>query len=292
MHGEHRVHIEIIPMPGGSSPYARGALGSMGASWLSDGIIPVCTGSTSGRALPGGGARDHPRMHGEHHLLRQVFGVGVGSSPYARGAQRGADRHTQCPGIIPVCTGSTIRLPRRGLPEWDHPRMHGEHHPGANGEAGGDGSSPYARGARAIHRVGATGVGIIPVCTGSTPGNKSKMPQAWDHPRMHGEHGHEQLRAGSRPGIIPVCTGSTIAICQTSARSTDHPRMHGEHLATVAALDKLLGSSPYARGAHGRLLGERRRMGIIPVCTGSTNAPRTPTYGGRGSSPYARGAQI
>ena len=46
MHGEHVPWNPAATSTTGSSPYARGARGPLGASWLSDGIIPVCTGST------------------------------------------------------------------------------------------------------------------------------------------------------------------------------------------------------------------------------------------------------
>ena len=80
-------------------------------------IIPACAGSTGG-----GGGRwlsrgDHPRMRGEHTVVKDVRQTVLGSSPHARGARI---KHTVCEfttGIIPACAGSTLlRLPFQAAP--------------------------------------------------------------------------------------------------------------------------------------------------------------------------------
>ena len=86
--------------------------------------------------------------------------------------------------------------------------------------------------------------------------------------------------------------------------------MRGEHWRGDSRAASARGSSPHARGAHGRGQGAGRAEGIIPACAGSTRTrtrrsrssrdhPRMrgehpPLYGEHsmrpGSSPHARGA--
>ena len=194
----------------------------------------------------------------------------VGSSPYARGALSPTFGTGGVSGIIPVCTGSTADLWRTVDGEWDHPRMHGEHPVTKLIDNFTAGSSPYARGAPVV---------LV------HPEYHNR-----DHPRMHGEHqlshcrepavkGSSPYARGARPaisrkcprpGIIPVCTGSTGCPPAPQRLYRDHPRMHGEHAFSMESPSTLSGSSPYARGAqlvsgHGQ-----EKIGIIPVCTGST----------------------
>ena len=50
------------------------------------------------------------------------------------------------------------------------------------------GSSPHARGALRIRRLGRGGLGIIPACAGSTNATGTYNFTHKDHPRMRGEH--------------------------------------------------------------------------------------------------------
>ena len=176
------------------------------------GIIPACAGNTNTLIWPAmahvgssphargtpvrpsfatNGARDHPRMRGEH--AEHDF-VAVGNL-----------------GIIPACAGNTDVPFAKDLREVDHPRMRGEHP-----------SRPC--------RAGPTS-GIIPACAGNTPpivthlwasagsspharGTLQRLPQAahrpWDHPRMRGEHHVADSCAVLDKGIIPACAGNTL----------------------------------------------------------------------------------
>ena len=107
---------------------------------------------------------------------------------------------------------------------------------------------------------------------------------------MHGEHrvkvpsssvmpGSSPYARGARHGkgdelpdsrIIPVCTGSTARPRRPRAVQPDHPRMHGEHVKIKGSFAGVVGSSPYARGAHRSEGRKSYPQGIIPVCTGST----------------------
>ena len=65
--GEHSMGM-IGPVPSaGSSPRARGALGSPRGTGQHGGIIPACAGSTIFSTPHPPRRRDHPRVRGEHY---------------------------------------------------------------------------------------------------------------------------------------------------------------------------------------------------------------------------------
>ena len=70
----------------GSSPHVRGALRRIVPYLDSRGIIPACAGSTTLILLSTCKRRDHPRMCGEHFLVREMDTKHSGSSPHVRGA--------------------------------------------------------------------------------------------------------------------------------------------------------------------------------------------------------------
>ena len=132
----------------GSSPHTRGARRRSRAARRASRIIPAYAGSTSSRAGPSRGYRDHPRIRGEH---------GTGLSP-----------PTLVPGIIPAYAGSTTSPNARACPPRDHPRIRGEHVLQLGADERGHGSSPHTRGARGLGRLGRQLAGIIPAYAGST----------------------------------------------------------------------------------------------------------------------------
>ena len=90
-----REHLKTIPRllwRWGSSPHARGAHVRVLTYHNCVGIIPACAGSTRPRARRSTSSGDHPRMRGEHSFITALRRRGGGSSPHARGAQRGGGR--------------------------------------------------------------------------------------------------------------------------------------------------------------------------------------------------------
>ena len=192
------------------------------------------------------------------------------------------------------------------------------------------GSSPRARGAQLACRLPSCRVGIIPACAGSTMQGRPQGHTGGDHPRVRGEHrdpppevagvggssprarGAQEAHQPADParGIIPACAGSTLVENTSQLRIGDHPRVRGEHSAPPCPRAGQQGSSPRARGAHGRALHPPAERGIIPACAGSTfpRAAWTPCprdhprvrgehpcstrghFCAPGSSPRARGA--
>ena len=53
------------------------------------------------------GARDHPRIRGEHHIVMDDGAKLEGSSPHTRGARRVTALPARVAGIIPAYAGST-----------------------------------------------------------------------------------------------------------------------------------------------------------------------------------------
>ena len=87
MRGEHILKIKTRTSIDGSSPHARGALGTRLSVRVFSGIIPACAGSTLADAAEELVDGDHPRMRGEHGPEFRRYGVVLGSSPHARGAR-------------------------------------------------------------------------------------------------------------------------------------------------------------------------------------------------------------
>ena len=153
-----------------------------------------------------------------------------------------------------------------------------------------NGSSPLARGTR---RGGSRRGGeqrIIPARAGNTAGalNMASIPP--DHPRSRGEHpicraasakvsGSSPLARGTPPApvcrrargrIIPARAGNTSAPRPSRICGSDHPRSRGEHMQSKCNANRMLGSSPLARGTL-----DRRHVGevfarIIPARAGNT----------------------
>ena len=232
----------------GSSPLARGLLGS--AYWLSAvlGIIPARAGSTDVLSRGECVAPDHPRSRGVYRPLDAEAARRYGSSPLARGLQVVEMVRVENRGIIPARAGSTTSelLCCNGDP----------------------GSSPLARGLLRWHFRGGLRVRIIPARAGSTEEMRSVILFSPDHPRSRGVYwrllpvlrtwlGSSPLARGlhvylrsvvPRRGIIPARAGSTI-IQNTYHRSAqDHPRSRGVYPLGLHVPRYCCGSSPLARG--------------------------------------------
>ena len=281
--GEHGVGHDEAVVDGGSSPHTRGARWTFAAMATRPRIIPAYAGSTRAPAWARGPAPDHPRIRGEHGLVRRRDPHLPGSSPHTRGAPDQLDVPRLDLRIIPAYAGSTGAPPKAGARLGDHPRIRGEHDGSEELVDHQDGSSPHTRGARGLRAQGRPVPGIIPACAGSTSQLISPAFSRRDHPRIRGEHlgrlTHPVQPAGSSPhtrGAHPDWRGSI-------QREKDHPRIRGEHFFVVA--DTLLenGSSPHTRGAHRPARGGGHHERIIPAYAGSTRRPprgasRTPDH--------------
>ena len=188
MCGEHRRLFCWASLQLGSSPHVRGTLDDRGHDREQTGIIPACAGNTCARSAAMRRTWDHPRMCGEHQSTDPLALAQQGSSPHVRGTlhHAGIDGHRA--GIIPACAGNTrmTALPRPSTR--DHPRMCGEHPLVFCGSLPVRGSSPHVRGTLTLLPPVRACCRIIPACAGNTQPSPFSHVEAWDHPRMCGEH--------------------------------------------------------------------------------------------------------
>ena len=111
---------------------------------------------------------------------------------------------------------------------------------------------------------------IIPAYAGSTMRTPLLSTKREDHPRIRGEHGHDEAQfrgdLGSSPHtrgaqyfpqggcqairIIPAYAGSTVSNSTKPCTRSDHPRIRGEHHVAVVVATPGRGSSPHTRGAR------------------------------------------
>ena len=105
--GEHCVNLLADYNAKGSSPRMRGALGRRPLWKVYPGIIPAYAGSTVLAGIRRLGARDHPRVCGEHPASAMRTIVQLGSSPRMRGALARMPALQARVRIIPAYAGST-----------------------------------------------------------------------------------------------------------------------------------------------------------------------------------------
>jgi len=105
--GEHLRRCPGISQPDGSSPLARGTQLHVGVDVDSDRFIPAGAGNTAGLALVEQPASVHPRWRGEHGLTMSARKKHNGSSPLARGTQRGGMLAGAEGRFIPAGAGNT-----------------------------------------------------------------------------------------------------------------------------------------------------------------------------------------
>ena len=168
-----RIRGEHLPKPGlhigqaGSSPHTRGARGQL-AGRADDGrIIPAYAGSTYQGHPRDRLVRDHPRIRGEHALLRQA-----------------SDSKLR---IIPAYAGSTYLPKEADIFEGDHPRIRGEHEADDDIRVYYYGSSPHTRGAPLDRERCLRGARIIPAYAGSTtPARRFLRPGFGSSPHTRG----------------------------------------------------------------------------------------------------------
>ena len=146
------------------------------------------------------------------------------------------------------------------------------------------------RGTPVYGKQDALQTGIIPAYAGNTQHPMTRVLEAWDHPRVCGEHFRMPLRFGSVPGssprmrgtlrltifseeidgIIPAYAGNTFRRLVSMILNRDHPRVCGEHPVTTPDSDTVAGSSPRMRGTLPLQSNPAKDGGIIPAYAGNT----------------------
>ena len=149
LRGEHLALGAAKLPPDGSSPLTRGARQRLvGTRWRA-GLIPAYAGSTIGAMMLGCICRAHPRLRGEHEIVKYPSTSPAGSSPLTRGALRLVRLMARVTGLIPAYAGSTGGISATPAQHGAHPRLRGEHSCCASTLSRASGSSPLTRGAQA-----------------------------------------------------------------------------------------------------------------------------------------------
>ena len=171
-----------------------------------------------------------------------------GSSPRMRETHAENRRRHNIQRIIPAYAGNTFIVGLVRFMAWDHPRVCGEHATSILAARFEWGSSPRMRGTPRSGRAAQLPPGIIrgtpavteatnntariiPAYAGNTPAACWKSWQAWDHPRVCGEHQsclqRIRLSRGSSPRMRGTLRGLTLGldspgIIPAYAGNTDH----------------------------------------------------------------------
>ena len=216
-------------------------------------------------------SRDHPRSRGVYPAGTAFRTWSIGSSPLARGLQRPWPGRKREPRIIPARAGFTSRGAAAPHRRKDHPRSRGVYPDASSTTMRSRGSSPLARGLRALtmRRMGRRR--IIPARAGFTPAAFSTASMGRDHPRSRGVYasmstdeataqGSSPLARGLRQGvgrrgmggrIIPARAGFTRQLKILAGALEDHPRSRGVYHHQCTHTNSKTGSSPLARGLPG-----------------------------------------
>ena len=174
----------------GSSPLARGLLGSGDAVRARARIIPARAGFTYLVLNLPGVLGDHPRSRG-------VYMTG----PVLSGA---------LPWIIPARAGFTAAQTAGHTYDQDHPRSRGVYTMKPFPRRTISGSSPLARGLRSECREYDSSSGIIPARAGFTRAPRRPCGPQKDHPRSRGVYGRGGSGPRWRAGSSPLARGLLI----------------------------------------------------------------------------------
>ena len=186
--GEHKRRQQCNGRHSGSSPRMRGTHVKEFLAQTDDGIIPAYAGNTPQAERPEPTRRDHPRVCGEHGVVREPICRKTGSSPRMRGTRTPAPAQTEDTGIIPAYAGNTASCRVWSAASRDHPRVCGEHHGRVVKTSPTQGSSPRMRGTQLHGRHPVRMLGIIPAYAGNTMDFITATLTNGDHPRVCGEH--------------------------------------------------------------------------------------------------------
>jgi len=166
-----------------------------------------------------------------------------------RGTLPSFSRDARLAGITPAYAGNTYHTCHRRLPDWDYPRICGEHGTYVTGISPVIESPPHMRGTLASRAAYEYSEGITPAHAENTSAADRIPCRTGDHPRTCGEHSsrrtHSSRASGSPPHmrgthrhvillliicrITPAHAGNTTPNDGVSPAIEDHPRTCGEH---------------------------------------------------------------
>ena len=207
MRGDHIGLGVLRALLRGTSPHARGPLGSYVRRGARRRNIPACAGTTPTVSCTSTISREHPRMRGDHLFQARQAATDVGTSPHARGP-RVAVIITACvDGNIPACAGTTATFGFPSSTPREHPRMRGDHYEMKRSAGESMGTSPHARGPRIQVLDVVPAAGNIPACAGTTVRVVAHLVGRREHPRMRGDHASHSYSFGGDWGTSPHARG-------------------------------------------------------------------------------------
>ena len=208
--GEHLTSCVMVVSSMGSSPRMRGTLVVAELLGHESGIIPAYAGNTWNRQRQASPCWDHPRVCGEHAVLNSDALPFTGSSPRMRGTLLHHALALASGGIIPAYAGNTCETCEGSSDGGDHPRVCGEHAMVSATALAVRGSSPRMRGTQSRCRPCMRRTGIIPAYAGNTTSRAAPCPDAWDHPRVCGEHTGVGAANVTAKGSSPRMRGTPV----------------------------------------------------------------------------------
>ena len=249
--GVYTLTVLLLTHAVGSSPLARGLLEAVAHHIASLRIIPARAGFTIARGFICSSQSDHPRSRGVY-LSLSLSRVAIPA------------------GIIPARAGFTLTPSSHLHALTDHPRSRGVYVRGGGRLHLAEGSSPLARGLLGGSTTEKIAHRIIPARAGfTTTGDTTKRSGPGSSPLARGllhdlRHSHASAR------IIPARAGFTPPGHSGHDPVGDHPRSRGVYVVLIPPVDRLLGSSPLARGLQWVAGPFLCPAGIIPARAGFT----------------------
>ena len=170
------------------------------------------------------------------------------------------------------------------------------------------GSSPHARGGRAVGSFSGGSTRLIPACAGRAPLQWRRGDTMRAHPRMRGEGAQESrpgldalgsspharggrrhpVHRGDHLRLIPACAGRARSAPPGPGGRSAHPRMRGEGAFRRSLRNRVVGSSPHARGGLLGHVHEPAGQRLIPACAGRARGGAA-VSGGDAAHPRMRG---
>ena len=172
------------------------------------GITPAYAGNTQTLRRRWNLQRDHPRVCGEHSLIRMLSMILMGSPPRMRGTPQNADEQGEAGGITPAYAGNTAGALSSSSMRRDHPRVCGEHGAAKLRSRLTWGSPPRMRGTQDPSCIPSSLNGITPAYAGNTILRIARKRFTKDHPRVCGEHGVSSTTPNNVLGSPPRMRGT------------------------------------------------------------------------------------
>ena len=213
-------------------------------------ITPAYAGTTIKCVENADDNEDHPRLRGNHCILRWPSTGFLGSPPLTREPLSTLPSTFSTLRITPAYAGTTRPRKLPLLAFEDHPRLRGNHRRKSAAISGRRGSPPLTREPPAKAGLSKSELGITPAYAGTTMLCTLRRASLQDHPRLRGNHYDlallPTLLQGSPPltreprgkvledlpdcGITPAYAGTTCIPHKNRPQLWDHPRLRGNHL--------------------------------------------------------------